>query len=294
VSKAKGFWKEEGLDVEINHVTDIGSVRSILSGKGDIAYTPLTSMANVRQTTGKEVKNIFTYQQTSPMSVIAKAEAGIEEAADLKGKSISDFAGSATQLLWPVFLERNGLAKDDVQVKLVDPASRQKLVITDQVDAELGFWPNNAPDLRLACKCDISEIRFDDRGVRHLGNGYAVMGELMEKDPEMLKAFVRGVVKGLQFTIDNPQEATDIVIAEVGDQLAGPKEGARDQVESVGQQAHSRNTTGKALGWIAEEDWKETIDVMVAAGAMKPVDDPASYFTNEFNPSPDGTPSDGN
>ena len=44
----------------------------------------------------------------------------------------------------------------------------------------------------------------------------------------------------------------------------------------------TKNTEGKALGWSAIDDWKDTQDLLEQFAKLKPQPDMSVYYTNEF------------
>ena len=280
-SQELGYFEDENLDVTIEHVIEVGSARTVLAGNADIGHTPLTTMAAVNQERNADLKAFYCVQQRSPMAVLSPAENGIAEPADLVGKTVVDFAGSATQLMWPIFLDRNGLSEEDINLELVDPASRFQLVLRGRADAMLAFWPDNQPALAAACECDVNTIKFDEYGVQHLGNGFVATSEFIEQNPEAIAGFARAITRGMEFAAADPEGAAELFLQAAGEDVFGDPSVVPDVIENVMTATHSAATEGLPLGVMAPEDWQATIDVMVAAGQMNP-DDGERFFTNDF------------
>jgi NitT/TauT family transport system substrate-binding protein len=284
IAKQAGFFDKENLEVTINYIPSVGSARQVAAGGADIGYSGLTDMAVVRQVTGVDLVGIYSYQQTSPFAVIFKSDSGISQPVDLEGKTVTNFAGSSTQPLWPLFLERNGVDASQIDLQLVDPAARLSLVVTDDADAALGFWPDNVAVLSAACNCDAGSLKWDDYGLHHFGNGFVVRRDFLDDNSEAVAAFLRAITRELQFAADNPEEATGLLMEAAGDDVFGDPNLFPVQIENLVTQFHSSASDGQPLGWMAVEDWEATVDVMVAAGQMDPVGSVEELFTNEFVP----------
>ncbi|MCQ6561791.1 ABC transporter substrate-binding protein [Paenibacillus mendelii] len=107
----KGFFKEEGLDVEF--ITTQNAVEGLTSKDVDIADVATTS-AIVAAGKGAPIKIVSSLFRTKgPFYLIAAP--GIEKIEDLKGKTIGAAAfGSGLDVYTQVVLKKHGLGKDDV------------------------------------------------------------------------------------------------------------------------------------------------------------------------------------
>lgn len=287
----QGFFEDEGLDVSLEFNPTAGATQALVGNKGDIAYTPAVNLLSFGEKSSTKLKAMYAYQRTSPMAILAPAESGITELSDLKGKTVVDFAGSATQFLFPVLMERNGMSKDDVKMRLVDPASRIKSMLAGQADAMLGFWPDNAPLLENVCKCEVNVIKFEDYGIHHLGNGFSTKVDFMAENPDLLKGFFRAVTKGAMFAAENAEQTVADMVGAVGADAAGEKEVGIGTLANLITQYRSPASEAQdlPLGAYAQEDWQDTVDLLTEAGSIKPVADISEIYTNEFVPCYEGS-----
>jgi len=281
---AQGFFEEEGLDVTIEHIlggTEV--IKTLVAGAAEFGYADFASMAVANQNEDAGLQAVMGIQQQTPMAIMSPARAEIAEPADLAGNSIVDFAGSSTQIVWPVFLAENGLSEEDVELELVDPATRLSLVSAGRADASVGFFTNNEPELREQCDCDVNSIKWKDYGIDALSNGLMVSSEYAEQNRDLVEGFVRALVKGIEFARANPEQTAQDLIDAQGDEV-----GAKDVVLAQLQNMLTLTTTpaggGDPTGFMAEEDWQATIDLMVDVGQMEAPEDVSVFYTNEFVP----------
>jgi NitT/TauT family transport system substrate-binding protein len=240
------------------------------------------AVANQKEDAG--LKAVMGILQQTPMSILSPAANGIDEPSDLKGKTIVDFAGSSTQVVWPVFLEVNGLTEDDLTLELVDPATRLSLVTQGQADATVGFFTDNEPQLTIQCDCAVNVIKWKDWGIPSLSNGIVTSQQFIDENSDIVDRFVTALAKGVDFAQLNPEAAVDDLLELVGDDISIPKDSVVQQTLNELLLTSSPAGGGDPVGFMTEEDWRATIDVMVKAGQLDATDDIAQFYTNEFLP----------
>jgi NitT/TauT family transport system substrate-binding protein len=147
-------------------------------------------------------------------------------------------------------------------------------LLTKKVDVIAGFVFGDYLRAR-ASNGDVKITLFSDWGVNLLGNGYFVSTSTLEK-PELVRGFLRATLRGWKDAIADPKAGIDAVMA------AFP-ETNRQFIEAgfpmVIDHMHSAATKGKPLGWMAEEDWKTTLEVMKSSG-LEGNRPPRTYYRN--------------
>jgi NitT/TauT family transport system substrate-binding protein len=284
---AEKYFAQQGLEVSLEFSPTAASVQNLIAGKGDIAYAPAVNFLLARLRTGVALKSLYTYQQTNPMAVLALASSGISKLSDLKGKTIVDFAGSATQIVFPVVLRRNHIDQSSIGMRLVAPQARVPALLAHQADAMLAFWPDNTPLVQSLCSCTVNVIKFDDNGVHQFGNGFVATPDFIAKNPGVLRGFFKAITKGALFAQANPEKAIDDEIATIGATATGNRAVQVQVVKNLSLQL--RSATSKKLnlplGRTARGDWLATIGGFVAGGALQfSGSDVPGVYTNEFVP----------
>ena len=108
VADEKGFYEEEGIDVEIlPGGTDVSSEEQV---ENDIAQVGVAFYSSVLtyQEGGYDFINVFQTFRNSPQYLVAKAESGIKTGADLKGKKVGSWFGGR-QYEFYALAQLNGL-----------------------------------------------------------------------------------------------------------------------------------------------------------------------------------------
>ncbi|HTK84653.1 MAG TPA: ABC transporter substrate-binding protein [Patescibacteria group bacterium] len=144
VAKAKGFFKEEGLDVDVRALPR-GSVAVEGLGNGSLQFAE-TANATFFAAVAKGVPlysvGISSRGYTGKL-LVANKNAGLKTLADLKGKHLATQVGTGMHTVLLMLLEKNGLKESDFNItnlRVVDmPAA---MASADNIDAVLGWEPS--------------------------------------------------------------------------------------------------------------------------------------------------------
>ena len=94
LANEKGWFKEAGLDVEVQDGTGSGNtIQLVAAGQADIGQVQLGVMA-VAKEKGADLISIAGWFRKSDLAVLVDRDSPISTIADLKGKSIVNFNGS--------------------------------------------------------------------------------------------------------------------------------------------------------------------------------------------------------
>lgn len=282
VALEKGFYAEEGLDVEILEGSGSATtVKLIGNGSDDIGYADAgTMMKGVA--VGVPVKAVGVFVQQSPMAAIFKADKPIATVDDLKGKNVGVTTGDSLSQIFPAVLSANGLSDSDVNlVALANPAAKETALLEDQIDTFLGYFIDQPARMEVNQGVDMDWITFADMGVNTLSGALFVNQRTIEDNPDMVRKFVAATVRAWDYTAENPDEAAEI-FAKYADQFT--PELARVEIDGTLSLLHTANSEGKTSGWMALEDWENTRDLLAQYSDLKPEEDANVYFTNEFMP----------
>ena len=119
----KGFYKDEGLDVEI--VPSTGSMATsqiIATGKEQFGFADAGTMVLARQQQAK-VKMIAVVHAKNPFAVVTLERGPIREPKDLEGKTIGIDPGG-TLIMFPIFCSLTGIDCKKVTLVTIDNAAK--------------------------------------------------------------------------------------------------------------------------------------------------------------------------
>ncbi len=209
----RGLFEEAGLEVEPQVPADPSApIRQVAAGRADLAisYEPEVLLA---QDEGLPVIAVAALVSQPLTSLISLPEAGIEDAADLEGKTIAT-AGIPYQADYlDAILDREGLSLDDVEQKDVG-LNLLPAVLSGSADAMLGGFLNIEG-------VDLAERGLDPRVVPVDELGIPTYDELVlvantdrvADDPEAIRLFIAALERGTRAAADDPAAATEAVLA---------------------------------------------------------------------------------
>jgi NitT/TauT family transport system substrate-binding protein len=284
VAKDKGFYKDEGLDVEILEGSGSTTVSQLVANMTNpVAYVDAATMMR-GVGAGMPIRAVGVTLQQSPMAFIYRADAARPTKIDeIKGSRIAITAGDASLAIFTAFMGKLGMSVDDVKmITVANPQSKEQAVLNKQADALLGYFMDQGPRMQLQTGVKMGWTRlFDMSGVSTLSSAIIVNKEWLKdaKNQDVLRRFLRASQRGWQYTFDNRDEATAIFLKHAP---AFNTEIGLLEIDGTMSIIRTKNTEGKAIAWSAAEDWKDTQDLLEKYAKLKPQSDLSIYYTNEY------------
>ncbi|MGE0847950.1 MAG: ABC transporter substrate-binding protein, partial [Flavobacteriaceae bacterium] len=217
VALDKGFYKEEGLDVEIMEGSGSTTVSQLVANASSpVAYVDAATMMRGIGT-GMPIRAVGVTLQQSPMAFIYRADAARPTKVDeIKGSRIAITAGDASLAIFTAFMGKLGMKVEDVQlITVANPQSKEQAVLNKQADSLLGYFMDQGPRMQLQSGVKMGWTRlYDMAGVSTLSSAMIVNTNWLKegKNADMLKRFLRASQRGWQYTFDHRDEAADIFL----------------------------------------------------------------------------------
>ena len=276
---AEGIYEEEGIDLEINPGSGSGTtVQQVAQAQTDFGWADTPPLLN-GITEGMPVRSLGVYLQAGPSSVEFFTEQGIDEPADLIGKTVAGTPGDAMYATFPAWLSVNGVDPADVEVVNVDPAGKVAALAEGRVDAIMGFFHDQAPTIEHISGKTVDVLLFSEFGMNLLGTGIIAHQKTIDEDPELVSAFVRATERSWEAAADDPDAAADAMEENAGE--TPPADVLRDQLDkSLGL---LQLDTAGAPGVNTDEQWQETIDLLAEHADLEDPGEPATYWDPSFS-----------
>jgi NitT/TauT family transport system substrate-binding protein len=288
VAREKGFYKDEGFEVEILEGSGSTTVAQLVANMTNpIAYVDAATMMR-GVGAGMPIKAVGVTLQQSPMSFIYRADAQrptkIEE---IKGSRIAITAGDASLAIFTAFMGKLNMKLEDVQlITVANPQSKEQAVLNKQADALLGYFMDQGPRMQLQTGVKMGWTRlYDMAGVTTLSSAIIANNDWLKdaKNQDRLRRFLRASQRGWQYTFDNRDEAAEIFMKAAP---AFNKEISLLEINGTMTIIRTDKTKDKPIGWSASEDWKESQDLLEKFAKLKAQPDVNVYFTNEYLSAP--------
>jgi len=283
VSLEKGFWAEENLEVEI--IRGYGSADTaakVAAKNAEFGMVDMGTLILSKTNENLKVKAVANYHTYHPAGVIVRADSGIDTPKDLEDKKIVTTATSAYRFFWPAYCKAQGIDPSKVELVLVDPALQEPTFVRGEVDGWLSDNQNIPVLENLGVDAKFFPYKSDGKLDRY-GDSIIVHEDLIAENPDLVRRFVAGFVKGIKYSVDHPEEAVAIWKKHVPeiDQELFLKVWKDDIAASVMISDESRT---HGIGWMSEEKVAKTIESVVDAYNLSHALSPAEVYTTDFLP----------
>ncbi len=260
VAQQEGFYADAGLEVTIEHHQAPDVQRLVADGQAEFGVADATDVM-IARTAGIPIRYVSTLYQSFPVALIGAAADVPADPSGLAGTSIGTpgkFGSSWHALL--ALLEAGGLTEADVEIREYPQFNQVDGLSNGDVDLITGFR-NNEP-LRLEARgTEVGLLTVDD--VAPLpGPGMIVGDELLDADPELVRAFVDATAAAQAAVIADPELGFSAAEASVPT-IAEDPEVARAVLEAT---VELWEGDGFADGAIEQETWEAAYETMVRLG----------------------------
>jgi NitT/TauT family transport system substrate-binding protein len=265
VALEKGFYKKYGLDLIILSGGPTRSPVDYLAGKKADFGSLWLCTALEKRSQGIDLINIGQIIQRSALMLVAKKKSGIRTPQDMEGKKIG---------LWRDEFQiqpRALFKKYQLKVTIVPQSFSVDLFLRGGVNVASAMWYNEFHTL-LNSGLNLDELNtffFHDYDLNFPEDGLYCLGETLTKDPEMVRAFVKGSLEGWLYAFDHPQEALDIVIRAM-QQVRIPANRVHQQwmLARMKDLALGKDPT-ENFGKLKESDFQRVSDELIKTGLIK-------------------------
>ena len=267
VALEKGYFEEEGIAATIQTGTGAGdNVALVSSGQAQFAQVDLTgAMLLWGQEASQEFTVVAAIHQRTLTGIMTLEGNDIDSPTDLEGKTIGDIVpGSVNYTLFPTYAQLAGIDPDKVTWENAPPQELAGLLGSGRVDA-IGQFMVGVPLVAAAAGGrEVISLPYSDYRTDLYGGVIITSKQLAQDDPDLVQRFTRALLRGLEYTIENPQEAAEILVKYQPEQNP---EVAAAEVELMANYVRPLSP-GEPFGLITEERVAQSIAVLEAAGAI--------------------------
>ena len=203
VAKDKGYFEDEGLNVELNY-QDAGRycMDALLSKSVDFAAVVEANVGFVGFT-GNRSPVVVAEIVASSSGIVARKSAGIEKPADLVGKRIAYTPATGADPFLYRFLAKNGISYTNVELRKMQPKAIQPALVAKEVDAA-STWEPFIYNCINAMNGDAVEFRDPDAFTGYMM--LATRRETATEKKELVHAMLRALHKAEIYVAAHPAE----------------------------------------------------------------------------------------
>jgi NitT/TauT family transport system substrate-binding protein len=206
VAVHRGFFKDEGLDIELPRLAPSIAHNALLAGQAH--YHGLADSALRLAARGLPLKAIF-YGADRPMYYLV-AQKDIRSVAELRGKrvGVSQFGGTS-DLSARLALRHYGVEpeKDAILIQIGAESIRMAALRAGSVSAVIV----PVPAVAVLKREGFNEVSFVGEVVEFASNGYTTTEQRIKENPQEVKKVVRSLYRGLRYAKENPEGTVAVI-----------------------------------------------------------------------------------
>jgi ABC-type nitrate/sulfonate/bicarbonate transport system substrate-binding protein len=255
VAQEKGFFQDQGLQVQIRHAQSGEHLQLLLTNEVQFS-TANGAQVIQRNAEGLPLVSIALVGQKSEQGFAVGAGSGINSVADWAGKRFG-YKGTVP-VEFHAIAKANGLNPSRVnQVRVgFDP----RILSEGQVDI-LAVFVSNEPGQLERIGYPVRVFDPNDFGITALGLTYVTNQDLLAKDPDLVTRFTKAALRGIEYADANRQEALEIVMK------YAPQEN-RDQQKYMLETELGRAKSSRGFGWQSREQWQDMSSTLLEFGVL--------------------------
>ena len=208
---AKGYYKDEGLDVSIDvGAGSVASITRIASGVYQLGLGDISSLIEFQsQNPGTPVvQAVYQYYNRAPFVIIGRKDRGItRDFKSLQGKRVAAAAVESTRRAWPMVANKLKLGADHFQWSTTDFSARDNVMVRGDVDAATYFHDSAVSLFARMKQEELSVLKYTDAGVNLYGNAVLASRKLITEQPALVAGFLRASNRALKETLADPTAA---------------------------------------------------------------------------------------
>ncbi|NOX61279.1 MAG: ABC transporter substrate-binding protein [Chloroflexi bacterium] len=272
----KGFFADENIALEMEYGFETDFLKLVGTNERQfiIASGEQMILGAAQELPVVYVANWFP---RFPVVVFAPQSSGISKPEDLEGKKVG-IPGlfGASYVAWKGLIYATGVDEEAITLESIG-FTQAAAVQEGLVDAAVDYIVNGPVQMRLSGQ-EVNIIVIDDY-LKLPANGLVTNQQTITENRELVQGMVRAFLRGLRYTLDNPDEAFEISLKFV------PEAAQEREVNRAIFDASIELWTppkGRGLGYTDPDIWPQTATFMFEAGLVDKLVETNGLWTNEF------------
>ncbi len=275
----KGFFREQGLAVTIYKGQGSVTGMKLVANKTNTFGTGPADALVKAVDTGLPLRMLLCAFQRTPITFLMHQDSGISKPKDLEGKRVAFPPGSGQAQVYPAFVAVTGIDGSKVRVTNIDAGSLLTVLLERKVDAVLAWVTDRVILESKGAK--VAMMPFADHGLTLLANGLYTHIDLGAQRPDLVRRFTHAASRAYSYTLEHPEEAMAALLKHIPELDPAVERKILDITLDLRETPNSR---GKTFGWMAREDWQQTLETIRRFVGLEKNPPAETYYTNEFLP----------
>ena len=282
VAKELGYYEEAGLDVEIIEPGDNATTSMVATGKADfgVSYQEDVTYALTAEES-LPIKTVATIIQHNTSGFVSLEDANITTPKDFEGKTYAGWGAPSEEAVIEAVM--NKADADFSQLTIVGAdgsgfASLSPEAGKDKVNIQWEFYGWAVTQgLMDGYKLNYMACSDLDERLDYYTPVIITNNDMIENNPETIKAFMAATKKGYEYAIDNPEESAQIL-----HDVALPDLDIEFLKESQKYLSEQYALDADSWGIMKDSVWDNYTDFMFEYGLIDKKIEASVQYTNEF------------
>lgn len=287
VADEKGWFEEEGIDVEILPYAST-PVGELVSGGGADLGIGGQSVVQTGRTAGLDIVSVYrvTQGEVGELVVLGDNES-IQSPKDLDGTTFGGFGNPMYSEMVKSMIRFDG-GEGTIEEVTLDSGAYEALS-SGTVDSTLSVRTWESVNAEIEGH-PYKSFRYQDYGMPDVqAVGIITSDEYLENNKDTVEGFVSAVQRGYEFAAENPDEAAQILIDANPDTLGSSEELVKQSAAILAEDG-MWTADGVVTGSVDPEVWEEYGNFLLENGMLTDSEgttlteapDWSEYYTNEF------------
>lgn len=277
VARDKGFFKEQGLDVDIIQPGQDGADKMVASGNAQfgVSYQESATMARIA---GVPIVSIAAVIQHNTSGFASPAEKGIDSPKKFEGKRYGGWGAPVEEAVIDSIMRTEQADVGKVDIMSIGDSDFFSAVKRDIDFAWIYYaWTGVEAELRGESLNMVYLTDYSEK-LDYYTPVLITSESLIAEKPELVKAFTAGAAQGYEYAIDHPEDAAEVLIAAEPD--------LNPELVRASQKWLSSRYQDDAPHWGEQKlsVWENYAEWMYENGLLEAELDAEKAFTNEFLP----------
>ncbi len=272
----RGYYEEEGMDVEVIEPTDGATATLVAQQKGNfgISYQEDVTIAKSSEDP-LPIKTVAAIIQHNTSGFVSLADSGIESPADFEGKTYAGWGGPGESAVLEACMAKEGADFSKLDMVISDGTGFEALGKSCDIMWFFEGWDSVMAEMN-DCKLNYMECRQLDERLDYYTPVIITSDARIESDPEMVSAFLRATQKGYKDVIEDPEGCAEILHSYAPDYDEEMLK--KSQTYLAGKFMEDTDTWGE----MKDEVWERYSSFLQEYGVIEKALPPSDYYTNEF------------
>ena len=210
VALEKGYYKDKGLDVELQNSKGSGdSIAKVDTGRADVGLADAAVVIPL-VAKGAKVKVVGAVFDNTPLNIWTRKDTGITKPKDLEGKTLAAPPGDGQRQLFPAFARINGIDESKVKWVNIEPAAKFVALSEKRADAVPDYTTGQPFWEKAVGKENLVRMPWYQHGFDTYSMSIMASEKTINERPKVLKDFLEASYRGWRDVMENPKAALDI------------------------------------------------------------------------------------